>query len=200
MSIYIMSPIKFKKLALQYAYLKLEEEEIRETCSSVEKDLRSYLQEHYPEFYKQPPPAPSPEEEKPPEAEISEGLEDIEEEAEADSIPKNKDLKKLYRKIAAKTHPDKIGDDIHAGVFAAAARAYEEDNIAKLLEIAGTLNLELLEMAPESLALLKNNIQMLAKEIDNMKQSTAWAWSQAKTPEDKEKVIKVILNSRGIKT
>jgi hypothetical protein len=41
---------------------------------------------------------------------------------------------------------------------------------------------------------------MLAKEIHNMKQSTAWAWSQAKTPEDKEKVIKVILNSRGIKT
>ena len=195
-----MSPIKFKKLTLQYAYLKLEEEEIRETCSSVEKDLRSYLQKHYPEFYKQSPPAPSPEEEPPPEADTPEELKDIEEEAETDAIPKNKDLKKLYRKIAAKTHPDKIGDETHSGVFAAAARAYKEDNIAKLLEIAGTLNLELLELAPESLALLKNNIQMLAKEIHNMKRSTAWAWSQAKTPEDKEKVIKVILNSRGIKT
>ena len=193
-----MSRIKFKKLTLQYAYLKLEEEEIRETCSSVEKDLRSYLQEHYPEFYEQPPPAPSPEEE-PPEVKISEELEDGKEDTEAAVVPKNKDLKKLYRKIAAKTHPDKTEKGEHPGVFAAAARAYEEDNIAKLLEIAGILNLELLEIAPESLALLNNNIQMLAQEIHTMKQTTAWAWAKAKTPEDKEKVIKTILCSRGIK-
>ena len=44
--------ITHKKLTLQYAYLKLEKEETDEICSSVEPEIRSYMEEHYPEHYK----------------------------------------------------------------------------------------------------------------------------------------------------
>jgi len=196
-----MSRIKLKKLTLQYAFLKLEKEEVEEACSGQEKEIQEYMRKYYPEYYEV-----SPEAEEKPKQEDAENKaektdnkeedipedsepEDIEEFEERESIPKNKDLRTLYRKIVSKTHPDKIGDDKYAEVF----------NAAKLLEIAGTLNIELVELSPESVALLENNIKMLVKEVHNMKQSTAWAWANAETEEQKQKIIKFLMDSRGIK-
>ena len=54
---------KFQKLALQYAYLQLEKEEVDETCITVEKEMREYLEKHHPEHYETfygPPPSPAP--------------------------------------------------------------------------------------------------------------------------------------------
>jgi len=183
---YNMSKIKYRKLILQYAYLKLEKEEIDEVCLTVEKEMRSYLEEHYPDEYdsffdspkKQPASnAPEPEEEKP-------------------AAPKNKDLKKLYRKIAEKTHPDKTGNNQHAGTFSRAALAYEKNDIAALLEIAGNLNIELMKLSAESVLLLENNIKTISKEIHSKKSTVAWAWSQAKTKEDKDSLINVVIENR----
>ena len=211
MSIYNMSRIKLKKLTLQYAFLKLEKEEVEEACSGQEKEIQEYMKKYYPEYYEVSPEAEekTKQEDAENKAEKADNKEedipedsepeDIEELEERESIPKNKDLRTLYRKIVSKTHPDKIGDDKYAEVFNAAARAYEEDNLAKLLEIAGTLNIELVELSPESVALLENNIKMLVKEVHSMKQSTAWAWANAETEEQKQKIIKFLLDLKGIK-
>ena len=211
MSIYNMSQIKFKKLTLQYAFLKLEKEEVEDACSGQEKEIQEYLKKHHPKYYEIIPIA----EEEPQQEDTEnktekpdleeEGLDESpkienEEEEERTAIPKNKDLRTLYRKIVSKTHPDKIGDEKYAEIFNAAARAYEENNLAKLLEIAGTLNIELTEMCQESVALLKINIKTLVKEVNRMKQSTAWAWANAETKEQKQKIIKFLLNLKGIKT
>ena len=82
---------------------------------------------------------------------------------------KNKDMKKLYRKIAEKTHPDKIDDKEMLEVFRTAASAYNNGDIATILEIAGNLNIELLELSKESIELLENNVKNITKEIDTMK-------------------------------
>ncbi len=133
---------KFKKLTLQYAYLQLEAEEVRDICTSVEPEIREYIKQHYPEhydaFFKSLP-------NKTGSNKVTENdqieeeipyLEDVEHEIKKKE-PKNKDIKKLYRKIAEKTHPDKIGDNSLSESFSDAVKAYKENDIAKMLEIAG---------------------------------------------------------------
>jgi hypothetical protein len=191
---YSMSKLKFRRLTLQYAYLKVEEEEIDEVCKDVEKDIRTYLQEHYPDHYNSffdPP-------EKPEEPIKETGQDTRPEPEEKPAAPKNKDLKKLYRKIAENTHPDKTGNNQYADLFSEAARAYDQNDIGKLLEIAGNLNIELLELSPSSILLLENNIKTLSLEIHNKKNTVAWSWSKSSTDEEKDKLIAMVFKKKGI--
>jgi hypothetical protein len=195
-------PNKFKKLTLQYAYLRLEKEEVDEACLSIEGEIRSYMEKHYCEAYRSiygPPSNPinpsivEPKEEK----EIEE--EEIKEEQEP-PVPKNKDLKTLYRRIAEKTHPDRAGSNEYAELFSQAAEAYAHNDIARLLEIAGVANIELIELSDESLSLLKNNIKTISKDINTKKQTAAWAWHTAESDEQRENIVKNILKHHGIQT
>jgi hypothetical protein len=204
MSIYNMSR-KFKKLTLQYAYLQLEAEEVNDICTNVEAEIREYIKQHYPEhydgFFKSLPDNPGSNkvtENDQIEEEIPD-LEDIEHEIKKKES-KNKDLKKLYRKIAEKTHPDKIGDNSLSQIFSDAARAYTDNDIAKMLEIAGQLNIEITGLGAESIALLNQNIHTLASEIHSKRNTAAWSWHSAgQNMEEKKRIIEFILKNRGIK-
>jgi hypothetical protein len=195
---------KFKKLTLQYAYLKLEKEEIEEICLSVEKEMRIYLEEHYPEGYEAfygPPTKSADEKEIPQPPSCESTIEEAPEESgEEDKLPppKNKELRNLYRKIAEKTHPDKIGNNDHAELFSQASQAYADNDIATLLDIAGRTNVEIDELSETSILLLEKNIQNISKEITTKKETTAWAWHKAETEEQKEVIIKYILEMKGM--
>jgi len=185
---------KIKRLTLQYSYLVLEKEEVDEVCAEVEPQLREYMEKYYPEHYNtfysisEEPTAPK---------EI-EDEEDEEAEDKEPEIPKNKDLKKLYRKIASKSHPDKADNDEDAALFSKAAKAYKENDLATMLDIAGLLNLEIVELSPESIFLLSENIKTLSDGINNKKKTASWAWHQSETEEQKVAIIKMILLSKGV--
>jgi hypothetical protein len=196
---------KFKKLTLQYAYLQLEVEEVSDICANVEPEIRDYIKQHYPEhydtFFGNVPVNPESKKmtENDPIEENIPDLEDIEHELEQRE-PKNKDLKKLYRKIVEKTHPDKTGDNSLAQVFSDAVKAYNQSDIAKMLEIASQLNIEITELAAESIALLNENIKTLTSEINSKRNTAAWAWHSAKeNAEEKKRIIEFILKNKGIK-
>ena len=211
LSTYNMSK-KVKKLTLQYAYLQVALEELKEICVNVEKEMREYMEKHHPQsyaaFYDAPQNIEPPEKPENPdpimnEEEIEENEEteeDInnEEKAQTSHEPKNRDLKKLYRKIAEKTHPDKTGSNDHAEQFSEAAKAYSENDIATLLNLAGRFNIELLELSEESIVLLESNIKNLAMEIHQRKQTSAWAWSQCQSDEERESIIQQILTFKGV--
>jgi len=187
----IMSSIKIKKLTLQYSYLLLEKEEVDEIFLIQEKEIRAYIEKHYPDDYKHMFPKVEIVDSPPPK--IIE--EDLSEEREIkQKTKKNKDIRLLYRKIAEKTHPDKTGDNTYSGLFSEASLAYEEDDIATLLNLAGTLNIELIELSLESILLLENNINSIESEIVNKKTTTAWAFYLAENDEEKDQVVQVILN------
>jgi len=187
---------KFRKLTLQYAYLKLEKDEVDEICLLVEKEIRIYMEKHYPEGYKSIYESPA----APPDIKTKQEEEQGgEEHAVKAAAPKSKDLRKLYRKIAEKTHPDKVGNNTKRELFSKAANAYAENDIGKLLEIAGELNIELLELSPESILLLESNIEILSSGIVNKKKTTGWSWHCAKSQEEKESIVQAILKMKGIK-
>ena len=185
---------EFKKLSFQYSYLKLEKDEVFEACASVEKEIRTYLKKISPDSDetepKQNPPQPV-------ESEIPE-IEEDDEEEKPSAPPKNKDVKKLYRKIAEKTHPDKVGNNDLAEIFSKAAKAYSENDIATLLDLAGGLNIELSDLSTESILLLKNNIESIFNEIDIKKKTVAWAWYNSASEEEKVSLAKTILVSQGV--
>ncbi len=202
MSIYTMSnTIKIKKHILHYSYLKLEKEEVDEICDKVEKEMRDFFEKEFPEEFK----AFNEKNDKDQKEHTQKSLKETEETSDAtdeeevpSKPPKNADIKKIYRKIAEKTHPDKIGDDSQAEIFSEAAEAYQENNVAKLLDLASSLNIEFTELSEDTLKLLENNITSMNQYIINKKSTTAWSWHMTKTDEDKKMVIKNILKLAGI--
>ncbi len=197
LSTYNMSK-KIKKLTLQYAYMQIELEEVKEVCLKVEKEMREYMEKYHPQEYKafyDPPIEPITSEEIKPENIDKE--EDSEDHPLPPSPSKNKDLKTLYRKIAEKTHPDKTGDNQYTATFSKAAEAYADNDLATLLDLAGRLNIELLELSESSIALLEQNVKKLAMEIHQRKQTSAWAWSQCKSDEEKDSIIQQIIAMKG---
>jgi hypothetical protein len=193
---YGMTNIKLKKLTLQYSYLLLEKDELSIICEKVEKEIRNYMKEKHPEEYNTIQKTAN-QDIKEPTIDESEDL-DVTEEVKIPKI-KNKDLKKLYRKIVEKTHPDKTGHNKCADDFSQAANAYSEGNLAKMLEIAGSLNIEISELSQESVQLLENNVETLTKEIIKIKNTHGWKWYKADSIQIKENIIKSIFRSKGIK-
>ena len=195
-----MSKIKAKKLTLQYSYLILEKEEVDEVCFEMEKEIRKIIKLKYPKEYeeifgsknpkqnlKKPPPQDYPDE-------VSDNMEEVSANIEVQKSIKNKDVKKLYRKIAEKTHPDKTGNNDRAEMFSNATKAYEQNNVGTLLNLAGALNIELNSLSPETVKLLENNIVLLSQEINTLKNTAAWAFHSADSDEQKEKVILTVIN------
>ena len=203
-----MSKLKTKKLILQHAYLKVEEQEVSEICLSHEPEIRAYMEKHYPETYGEltdPPNSPQAKaatdsNQEPTKEAGTEQQEDENPEISEPTKPppKNKDLKKLYRKIAEKTHPDKVGADEYPGIFSKAAQAYANNNIAALLDLASSLNIEMFELSEESILSLEKNVKQLSLRIINSKKSVAWAWHLTKSEEEKMVIINNIFKEKGI--
>ena len=179
---------KYKKLILQYSFLKLEKEDVEELSDKAAIELEKAYREKYGEYKIKP--------QKPENINDTKESKDKEIQEDISDPPKNKDLRKLYRKIASATHPDKTKDIDLSDVFDQAARAYENDDLAELLDIAGNLNIEIIELSPESVVLLKINIDNISKKIDTLKENTAWYWANATTEEEKDKILEFVYNFR----
>ena len=189
--------LQVKKLLLKSSYLKLEKEEVIKACIEADKDINIHLKENYPEEYKKYFEINNEQENQTIRMKLEEAETD-EEPYESTQQIKNKDVKKLYRKIVEKTHPDKTGNNFKSDIFCKASLAYEENNLMVLLDIAGSLNLEITSLSPEAIALLKQNIEELSEEISQKTKTVAWAWHNAKTDEERKTVIVNLLKHRGV--
>ena len=96
------------------------------------------------------------------------------------------EMKKLYRKIALKTHPDKLEDDTLNEIFTQAAVATEEENWMLLIELAGELKLDLDFLSDETCELVEKSIQENEAQIKTIRNSFSFMWANQKTEKDKE--------------
>lgn len=179
---------KTKKLSLKYSYLSLEYLDIKLNCDSVENDIRSRMKKLYPKAYKTF-------------FSISKDVVTVVEAEKPNDKDeaKNKDLRKLYRKIATKTHPDKTNNENTSKIFLEAASAYQENNLGKLIELSNEAKIEDFDLLEESVLLLEKNIVLLERDINNLKATAAWTWYNSTCDKEKDKIIQNILISKGIK-
>ena len=175
---------QFKKLRLQYEYLNLEKDEVKDTCDQMGEQIKEFFSSEYPEEYKKF-------------LEINAKTTTPKEpnnSKKQTQIKKPKEFKKLYHRIARKIHPDNnsTGDN---KLFKAAAKAYSENNISKLIEIADLLEIESPEFSKESIYILEVKIQEISKDISDLKNTSGWAWSLLKTNEEKKQFIKSLIST-----
>jgi hypothetical protein len=196
--------IKIKKNILQYGYLQLEKQEVDDICGKVEKEIREFFEKEFPEEFKKLNIKKENQDKEQLEKTINESEEDIKEDSdeigdnEEKSHGKNPDIKKIYRKIAERSHPDKIGDNTQADIFSAAVEAYKSNNVAKLLDLSALLNIEFMDLSEDTINILENNITSLNKYILTKKSSSGWSWHQSKCDDEKKKIIEMILKTEGI--
>ena len=97
---------------------------------------------------------------------------------------KPSELKKLFRKIAAQTHPDKVGargasvQEIQKleKIFKKAQKAYAENNWYVLYSMAVKLEMDLSEPSTEHINWIEDSIRNALADIATQNNLLAWIW------------------------
>ena len=115
---------------------------------------------------------------------------------ETDTDDKKGIIKKLYRKIASETHPDKlIASGFSRGevtrkesIFKKAKEAYERDNWYTLYSVAVDLGIEVGEIDEKHIDWIEEDIKLTMGRISQMSQLFAWVW-YVSDDEGKERIM-----------
>jgi hypothetical protein len=83
-------------------------------------------------------------------------------------------MKKVYRKVANKTHPDKKGGDKKK--FQLAAEANKNNDFGQLLEMADELEIDI-ELSNELIDEMNKQCNAVVHNINKIKTTTAWTWA-----------------------
>ena len=112
-----------------------------------------------------------------------------------------KEVKKVYRKIVSKTHPDKLiplpNNTIKKKLikqYKEAVNKYRDNDMVGLFDIADELDIKLPEIDESFIIKMENEIKSLKDRIKRYKDSNAWVWYHA-TGEKAEEILKQIISN-----
>jgi len=186
---------KVKKIAMKASLVSMELEDITEENEEHKQTLANDFKKEFAfiEWKRQQEKLKAEQElqekeqdsEEEPESESPE--EDEEEILEQDNKPSDTpdELKKLYRAIAQKTHPDKTTDERLNEIFKLSADAMKEENWMALVEFAGELNLDIEFLSDETCAKVEESIDRNQKKIIGIKNTFSYIWSRQKNEQDR---------------
>lgn len=126
----------------------------------------------------------------------------IEEDSEVyliDKIDKvvDKNLKKIYRSIVKKTHPDKITDFRLNNLYIIASDMYDSNDIIGIYSICDQLEIPY-ELNVEELETLKSRISMMKDRVSFMESTFTWKWYHTDNENEKSKILIEYLKSKII--
>lgn len=151
-----------KKLSLQYQYLELELEDMRELMDEYEikwsTRFGKYFAKEGVELWKN--------------EKTGELRDSLPEDSKKIKSKKDIKLKKLYRKLSNYLHPDKGGSK---NSFHNLKKAYEEDNFLGLVNIASNNKVDI-EINEEDIALLEKSVESIVKKIKEIKMTMVWQY------------------------
>lgn len=90
--------------------------------------------------------------------------------------PKNDTLKKLYRKIATKTHPDKVQVKFLNDLYIKAKNAYNKNDLFTIYLICNDLDIEY-DFPQEEFSNFKLTIKNMKNQNMFIEQTYLWAWA-----------------------
>jgi hypothetical protein len=105
-------------------------------------------------------------------------------------------IKKIYRDIVKKTHPDITDSKELVETYMRATEAQEKYNLFELYKICSELQIEI-ELDKEDIKLLEELIENKKKELKSLEASFIWLWVHSTTEEQKQKVIELFIEKHG---
>ena len=105
-----------------------------------------------------------------------------------------KKLKKIYKEIVKKTHPDKINSEKHLDMYIKSKQAYEENNIIDLYSICIDLQIEFDYDVIDIKSMLEI-IDHKKMKLKNLESSYLWLWVHSQDESEKEKIISLFIQA-----
>lgn len=110
--------------------------------------------------------------------------------------------KKLFKKIALMTHPDRVNDDLMKEklrqVFLRASKAVDAGNMDDLIGVALELNLDAGLDDEQLIPMLEGKIKKTKQEISQVESSIEWIWGEAYgLPEVRSNILLSVLKKEG---
>ena len=106
-------------------------------------------------------------------------------------------LKRAYRDIAKKTHPDRIGDKSLNDLYIQASIMYDEKDVIGMMTICESLGIEY-EIGEEEGSLLKGQLGSMKERISFMESTFAWKWHHEEDENTKKKMLLDYIKSKII--
>jgi len=110
-------------------------------------------------------------------------------------------VKKLFRKIALKIHPDKLGSElsknekqIKIDMFLMAQKALLENDIIILSDIAINLEIELPNISKIEIKKTEKEISDIKKQLNDIESKLVWKWFATEDEQEKEKILSKIFS------
>jgi hypothetical protein len=112
-------------------------------------------------------------------------------------------LKKLYKRIALITHPDRHPEYLSKDkrkemidIYNRSSNAIRENDLFSLLDAASELYLDLPKLEKKDIKNIKKKCSELEKNIKEMKNTYPWVWGEQEHPARKECIINSFIDSR----
>jgi len=176
----------FKRLIRKYEFLLEDWEDVSEISKSANLEMMREINLRKP-------------------ADITENDFTVEESEEdekekEEETPEDRVLKKLFRKIVFKSHPDRLGDEVSElervrliSLYDQAVSAHDDKNWALMVVTAIKLDVELPEEAEEMVDKIEDEAKELEEKIANETTGIAWQFYHA-AEEEKEKIVERYLD------
>lgn len=108
----------------------------------------------------------------------------------------SEEVKKMFKKIASKIHPDKL-EELSDGfekerkqkLFERARKALEEDDIVGLSDIAMEVDVEVPEISEEVLKRTEQKIISLKQKLSQIESTIVWHWFFCEDPATKQRIL-----------
>lgn len=123
--------------------------------------------------------------------------------SEPESANKNVDpeVRKMFKKIATKCHPDKLmgldggfEKNRKEELFERARAAFEDDDIVTMSHIAMELGVEVPEITEDQLKETENKIIAIKKELSQIESTYVWRWFFTSDSEQKDNILQELFN------
>lgn len=154
-----------KRLIRKYEFLLEDWEEVSEISKTANQEMSAEIHKSIPPIVK------------PSDFEVEE-VEEEKQRPEGDP-----GLKKLFRKIVVKCHPDRMSGDLSSeqrsellDLYDKAIEAHDSDNWALMVIVAIKLGVDLPEEANEKVSEIEEEVNNLENKIETTTKSTAWKW------------------------
>jgi hypothetical protein len=106
-------------------------------------------------------------------------------------------LRKIYRNIAKKTHPDKISDVRLNDIYIMASKMYDSNDVMGIYTICDQLGIPY-ELSIEDSEILKSQISMMKERVGFMESTFTWKWYHTEDESERSQILVEYIKSKII--